>query len=58
MDRLGGSAIDAGFTLGINDNYVDPRGAAKFVPTAQNGQYGPGTSLSGNINMVTGRWIY
>jgi hypothetical protein len=54
LDPHGGSVIGAGFTFRINNNYVDPRGTAKFVPKGQNGLYGPGTSLSGNINMVTG----
>jgi hypothetical protein len=54
LDPHGGSVIGAGFTLGINNNYIDPSGTAKFVPKGQNGQYGPGTTLSGNINMLTG----
>src|SRR5262249_13759102 len=57
LDPHGGSVIGSGFTLRINNNYVDPRGAAKFVPRGQSGQYGPGTTLSGNINMVTGQSI-
>jgi hypothetical protein len=43
-----GSTIRPGFSIVVNDNYVDPTGAATFLVK------GSTTTSRGNVNMVTG----